>query len=157
MAESIDRYLKQHPDLRMVVLAGGGHIAFESGIPLRAFRRNSYPYVTILNDADIEPGAANYIVYPQPLDGLTAPRLMVSLKEQDGRLNIVDFQEGSVAKQAGLKAGDTIISVDNSAISTVEDLKLLLFYKKKGDALAVKVVRKRFLLGDKEMEFTVTL
>jgi len=157
MAESIDQYLKQHPDRRMVVLAGGGHIAFESGIPLRAFRRNSYPYVTVLNDADIEPGAANFIVFPQPLDGMTAPRLMVSLKEQGGRLSIVDFQEGSVAKQAGLKAGDAIISVDGSAVGTVEDLKLMLFYKKKGDALAVKVVRKRFLLGDKELEFIVKL
>lgn len=157
MAESIDQYLKQRPDLRMVVLAGGGHIAFESGIPLRAFRRNSEPYVTVLNDADIEPGAANYIVYPRPLDGVTAPRLMVSLKELNSRLSIVDFQEGSVAKQAGLRAGDTILSVDNSAITTVEDLKLMLFYKKKGDVLAVKIMRKRFLLGDKEMEFTVTL
>jgi uncharacterized iron-regulated protein len=157
MAESIDQYLKQHPDLRMVVLAGGGHIAFESGIPLRAFRRNGYPYVTVLNDADIEPGAANYIVYPRPLDGVIAPRLMVSLREQGSRLSIVDFQEGSVAKQAGLRAGDAIISVGGSAINSVEDLKLLLFYKKKGDALAVKVMRKRFLFGDKEMEFTVTL
>ena len=157
MAESIDQYLKQHPDLRMVVLAGGGHIAFGSGIPLRAFRRNSHPYVTVLNDADIEPGAANYIVYPRPLDGVTAPRLMVSLKEQGSRLRIVDFQEGSVAKQAGLRAGDTIISVDNSAITTVEDLKLMLFYKKKGDVLAVKIMRKRFLFGDKEMQFIVKL
>jgi len=157
MAESIDRYLKQHPDLRMVVLAGGGHIAFESGIPLRAFRRNSEPYVTVLNDADLEPGVANYIVFPRPLDGIIAPRLMVSLKEQGSRLSIVDFQEGSVAKQAGLRAGDAIISVDGSAISTVEDLKLMLFYKKKGDALAVKIMRKRFLLGEKEMEFVVTL
>jgi S1-C subfamily serine protease len=72
-------------------------------------------------------------------------------------LNIVDFQEGSVAKQAGLKAGDAIISVDGSAVGTVEDLKLLLFYKKKSDTLLVKVMRKRFLLGDKEMEFIVKL
>jgi uncharacterized iron-regulated protein len=157
MAESIDQYLTQHPDLRMVVLAGGGHIAFESGIPLRAFRRNSFPYVTVLNDADIEPGAANYIVFPRQLNGVIAPRLMVSLKELGGRLSIVDFQEGSVAKQAGLRTGDTIIAVDGSAISTVEDLKLLLFYKKKGEALMVKVMRKRFLRGDKEMEFMVTL
>jgi aminopeptidase N len=157
MAESIDRYLQQHPDHRMVVLAGGGHIAFESGIPKRSFRRNSYPYVTVLNDADIEPGAANYIVYPRPLEGTTAPRLMVSLKEQDSRLRIVDFQEGSVAKQAGLIKGDTIVSVDGSSISSVEDLKLMLFYKKKGDTLVVKVMRKRFLRGDTELEFTVTL
>ncbi len=157
MAEAIDQYLKQHPDFRMVVLAGGGHIAFESGIPRRAFRRNSEPYVTILNDADIEAGAANYIVYPKEAQGATAPRLLIALKEQGGRLSIVDFLEGSAAKLAGLKSGDTFISVDGSAISTVEDLKLVLFYKKKGDALAVKIMRKRFLLGDKEMEFTVTL
>jgi len=36
-------------------------------------------------------------------------------------------------------------------------LKIALFYKKKDESVRVKVVRKRFLLGDKEMEFEVKL
>ena len=36
-------------------------------------------------------------------------------------------------------------------------MKIHLLFRKKGDTVAVKVKRKRFLFGDKEMEFKVTL
>ena len=39
----------------------------------------------------------------------------------------------------------------------MDDLKIALFYKKKGDNTKVKVIRKRFLFGDREMEYEVTL
>ena len=43
MAMSVDEFLRKNPDYRMVVIAGGGHVAYGSGIPKRAFRRNSFP------------------------------------------------------------------------------------------------------------------
>ena len=54
MAMSIDEYLKKNPERQMVVIAGEGHLAYGSGIPKRAFRRNGYEYAVILNDADVE-------------------------------------------------------------------------------------------------------
>jgi hypothetical protein len=42
-------------------------------------------------------------------------------------------------------------------VESVEDLKLELFFKKKDDVAKVKVLRKRFLLGKKELDFDVKL
>ncbi len=157
MAQSIDEFLKKNPDYRMVVIAGGGHLSRGSGIPKRAFRRNGYEYAIILSDADVERGAADYIVYPPSLDGVTAPRLMAMLEEKDGKVGITAFSRESPAEQAGLKIGDVLVSLDGAPVKSVEDIKLALFYKKKDDILKVKAVRKRFLLGDKVMEFEVKL
>ncbi|MBI5213677.1 MAG: ChaN family lipoprotein [Nitrospirae bacterium] len=157
MSMSVDEFLKKNPDYRMVVLAGGGHLQYGSGIPKRTFRRNGYDYSTILNDVDIERNIADYIIFPKPLDGASAPRLMVSLKEDNGKVGIDGFGEDSIAEKSGLTEGDIIISLDGIAVSNVDDIKLHLFYKKKGDAVRVKVLRKRFLFGDKEMEFEVAL
>jgi aminopeptidase N len=157
MAMSIDEYLKKNPERRMVVIAGEGHLAYGSGIPKRAFRRNGYEYAVILNDADVERDVADYLVYPQALEGVTAPRLMVALKESGGKVVIADLPKDSVARQAGLKTGDTIVSLDGATVRTAVDVKMELFYKKRNDDITVKVARKRFLLGEKVMEFAVKL
>ncbi len=157
MSMSVDEFLRKNSDYQMVVLAGGGHIQYGSGIPKRTFRRNGYDYAIILNDVDIERDIANYIIFPKPMDGMTSPKLMVSLREMHGVVSIEGFPENSVSEKAGLKDGDIIISLDNVAIKSVDDVRIHLFYKKKGDTVKVKVLRKRFLFGDKEMEFEVIL
>ena len=91
------------------------------------------------------------------MEGVTAPKLMVSLKEEHGTVIIEGFSENSVSEKAGLKAGDMILSIDSELIDRVEDMKIHLFYKKKGDTVKVKVLRKRFIIGDVEIKFDVTL
>ena len=161
MAQSIDEFFKKNPDFQQngqfVVIAGRGHIQYGSGIPKRTFRRNGYEYAVILNDANMERNIADYIFYPQLMEGITSPKLMVSLKEEDGRVRIGGFPENSVSEKAGLKTGDIILSIDSESIGSVEDMKIHLFYKKKGETVKVKVLRKRFILGNVEMEFDVTL
>jgi aminopeptidase N len=157
MALSVDEFLKKNPDFRMVVFAGGGHLAYGSGIPKRAFRRNGFPYVIILNDADVDPDIARYLVKPEPIEGTAAPRLMVALQVENNRVFVTDMPEDSVSKKAGVKVGDVILSIDGTKIASVEDLKLELFFKHQEDIVKVKVLRKRFLLGDREMEFDVKL
>ena len=157
MALSIDEYLKANPDRQMVVVAGLGHLAYGSGIPKRAHRRNGFEYATVLNDADVDRDIGDYLVFPQALEGLTAPLLMVALKESAGKVVITGLPEDSVSRKAGIRTGDVIESLDGLPMQTVEDLKIALFYKKKDESVRVKVVRKRFLLGDKEMEFEVKL
>ena len=157
MAMSIDEYLRKNPDYRMVVIAGGGHVSYGSGIPKRAFRRNGLSYAIILNDGPLVKDIAHYLVFPQPLDGVTAPRIMALLSEKDGKITIAGFPKDSVSEKAGIKVGDTLVSLDGVPISSIEDIKLFLFYKKKEEPLKIKVERKRLLLGDKEMEFEVHL
>jgi aminopeptidase N len=157
MAESINAYIQKNPDRRMAVIAGGGHLVFGNGIPKRAFRRNGLPYTIILNDGEVERDIADFIIFPQPLNGMTAPKLLATFKEDKGRLLINDFVQESPAKAAGLKAGDAIVSLDGVPVTSVQDVKVALFYKDKGDIMKIKVIRKRFLLGEREMEFEVKL
>jgi predicted metalloprotease with PDZ domain len=157
MAESIDAYFKKNPDHQMAVIAGGGHLVYGTGIPKRAYRRNGLSYTVILNDGDIERNIADFIIFPQPLDGMTAPKLMATFKEEKGRMVFQDFVKESPSKAAGIKVGDVLVSLDGVPVTTLPEIKTALYYKSKGDIMKVKVIRKRFLLGEKEMEFEVKL
>jgi uncharacterized iron-regulated protein len=155
MAESVDEYLRREPGRQLVVVAGGGHLAYGSGIPKRAFRRNGLEYALILNDPDMDREIADYLVFPPALEGVTAPRLMVVLKEQDGYVTVLDVPENSVSRKAGIKAGDRILALDGESVKTVDDLKIALFYKQSDGTAVVRILRKRFLLGDRELDIPV--
>lgn len=161
MSQSIDAFFKGNPDYRkagqMVVLAGSGHLIYGDGIPGRTFRRNGYDYAIILNDVDFEKDIAQYIVFPKPIEGVKPAKLMALLKDEGGKVAVSELPEGSISGKAGLKAGDVILSLDNVPVHTVDDVRIHMFYKKKGDTIRVKVIRKRFLLGDTEKELNITL
>jgi uncharacterized iron-regulated protein len=146
MSRSVDNYLRMNPDRRMIVLAGQGHLRHGSGIPLRTYRRNSLDYATVLIDDDVDKDIADYIVFPKPFEGITAPRLMAFLKDDDGVISIAAFADKSVSEKAGLRKGDRIIFIDDAEISSVDDIRIHLLYKKKGDIIKVKVKRKIFFL-----------
>lgn len=157
MAQSIDEYIKTNPDRQMVVLAGGGHLVFGSGIPKRVFRRNALDHAIILVDQSVEPQIADFILFPTEVAPTEAPKLMVILKEEEGKVKIVAFPENSVSEKAGLKKDDIILTLDGEKIEGIEDMKIFLFYKKKGDAVIVKVLRRGFLFGQKELRLEVIL
>jgi hypothetical protein len=141
MSLSIVDFLKSNPDRQMVVIAGQGHLQFGSGIPKRTFRRNGENYSIILIDASLIDGIADHVVFPKPVEGITSPKLMVFLNIKEENLNISGFPDKSVSEKAGLQAGDIIISMDGNAVSSIEDVKIHLFYKKSGDVVRVKVLR----------------
>jgi uncharacterized iron-regulated protein len=157
MASSIDEYLKKNPDRQMVVLVGGGHLVFGSGIPKRAFRRNGLDYSILLNSDSVEKEIADYILFPQSLTVTKAPKLMVVLKVEDKQVKVIGFGEGSVAEKAGIRKDDIILALDGDKVNSVEDMQIFLFYKKKGETITVTVLRKRFLFGSREMRIEVTL
>jgi uncharacterized iron-regulated protein len=157
MAESIDNFLRNNEGYKMIVLAGGGHIAYGSGIPKRAFRRNKLPYATIMIDSDIERNIADFVVFPKQLEGITAPKLMAFLREEEGFIKVLGFQENSISERAGMKKGDILLSIDGVPVRNMEDIRIHLYYKKVGDTIRVKVLRKRFLFGDKEIDIDITL
>jgi aminopeptidase N len=156
MAESVDRFLKAHPNDQVLVLAGSGHLAYGSGIPKRAVRRNGYAYAIILNDADLEKDIANYVLFPGTVTAPTSPKLMVFLKEEAGEVEIAGFPHGSASEKAGMKVGDIIHAIDHTPIHSVDDAKIELFFKKSGEKVRVAVLRKG-LLGPEEMDFEVVL
>jgi uncharacterized iron-regulated protein len=157
MAESIDGFLKKNPDFRLVVVAGGGHLRYGSGIPKRALRRNGFDYAIVLNDAGVERGIADIIVFPEPSKTKTAPKLMVFLKEQDQKVRIAGFVKDSVSENAGLKVEDALLSLDGYPVESIEDVKIALFYKKAGETIKVKIRRTGFFYGHEELEFEIKL
>jgi aminopeptidase N len=142
MSHSVDEFLKNKPDHKIVVLAGQGHLRYGSGIPKRTFRRNGQDYAIVLIDEDVEPGIADYVVFPKPVEGITTPKLMVFLKAEEGRVTIAGFPEKSVSEKAGLKAEDVILYVDDVEVKSIDDIRIHLLYKKTGDTVKVKILRK---------------
>jgi S1-C subfamily serine protease len=132
-------------------------VVYGAGIPKRAFRRNGLPYLIVLNDGDIDPGIADYLIFPPSLDGMTAPRLLATFKEEGGRFVFTDFVDASPAKAAGIRTGDALLALDGVPVFTIEEIKLALFYKSKGDTILATVARQRFLLGEKVMTVEVKL
>jgi uncharacterized iron-regulated protein len=157
MAESVDRFLKKNPDYQLVVLAGSGHLAYGSGIPRRAARRNGFDYSILLNEGELRKDAADFILNPAPVSLEGTPRLMITLTEEKGPPVILGFSHGSVSEKAGLQKGDRILALDQASVQSYEDLRIELLSKGKGERVKVRVLRKDPSGGEREMEFEVVL
>jgi aminopeptidase N len=159
MAHSIAQFLNDHPDFQMVVLAGEQHVMFSSGIPKRTSRLTGKDYATLINGIpeEVDANVGDFVLFPDSMTLPVSPRLGVLLQEEEGKIRVKDILPGSVATQAGIRKDDAVISVDDWKIESIEDIKIALFDKKVGETVTVKVLRKRFLRRDKEIEFKVTL
>ncbi|MHB8881944.1 MAG: ChaN family lipoprotein [Thermodesulfovibrionales bacterium] len=157
MALNLNDFILKNPDRQVVVIAGSGHMQFGSGIPKRLQRRNGMDYAILLSSGEAEQDVADFMLYPEPLRYQEAPKLMVMFKEEGTRVRITGFVPDSISEKAGLKKGDIIVSLDDVQVEGIDDLKLHLLDKKKGDNLVVRVLRNRFLLGPAERVFTIIL
>ncbi len=159
MAHAVDDFLSNNPDYQMVVLAGSGHLMYGSGIPERLKRLNGRDYSILINSnvGTMEDSVADYVLFPAPLAVTPSPKLGIFVKEVQRGMQVEAFPPASVAKEAGLELDDIIVEIDDQKIDTIEDLKLALFDKRPGDTLKVKVVRKKLLVGKKEMSVSVAL
>jgi len=144
MAETAYRWLKKHPDYQLVILAGKGHIMYGFGIPSRLKRRGIRSLVTLVlgGNERISSGFADFILYPEPVKRPFTARLGVWIEKEEKGLKIVRVEEKSPAAQAGLKEGDIILEADGEPISSVEDLRLILTFKKKGDSIKITYLHK---------------
>ncbi len=157
MSESIAKFLQAHPENQMVVIAGNGHLAYGSGIPERTVRRNGYDFAIVLNDAVMGKGIADFVLFPGTIPDGTSPKLMVFLKEEAGKVDIVGFPPESVSEKAGMKVGDRILAIDQTPIDTIDDVKIELLSREKRDKVTVKILRESLLTADKEMDYEVIL
>ena len=158
MAESIYEYLRAHPDRKMVVLAGSGHVLYRLGIPCRAERRGAAPQAVIALSADsynANKEMADFFLFPGHIEAPFSAKLGVYLDETAQGLVIKQVSPGSPADAAGIKAGDMLVEFDSRAIPDITELKLALLKKDEGDHAVVKVKRSRKLLPDKEIELKV--
>jgi S1-C subfamily serine protease len=99
----------------------------------------------ILNDSGqgVERGLADFILFPEPVPAPESPRLQVMLKKEKEGVIIEKVMKDGPGEKAGLKEKDIIKAVDNRAVSDIDDIKILLLTKKRGDTVSVKVLRKK--------------
>lgn len=159
MAQQIARYLKNHPEKQMLVLAGRGHVAGRHGIPNRVTRRSGIKGIIV---GSYDPGLpvrrqADYLVLDQ--DQPLPPRGMMGalLDIGEGRIVIQDFTPGSAAQEAGLESGDRIVAVDGQSTGDFTHFKLLMLDKQPGDEVSVSVIRTGFLGGETRKTFQFAL
>ncbi len=143
MAQNAADYLLEHPQRRLVVLAGEGHVAWGDGIPDRLSRRLDVPRAVVLQAHAGSPGvaAADFVIDTSER-ALPAPgRLGVTVGDEDGAVRITGFSDPSAARDAGLETGDRLLAVDERAVSGYADVRLALWHKAPGDPVTVAVRR----------------
>lgn len=82
---------------------------------------------------------------------------MVLFKEGAERAEVTGFPERSVSQAAGMKIGDVILAIGDAPVQTVDDVKLELTTKKKGDRVRVRVLRKDFVGIPSQVDLSVVL
>jgi uncharacterized iron-regulated protein len=158
MAENADAYLSAHPACKMVILAGSGHVVFGSGIPKRLERRTHVPYVTLINSGEaIEPAIADYILLSSLQHLPPAGVLGIMPQKKNGECRIGSLSPAGAGARAGLKKGDTLVSINDQSIHNAADVHLALWDKTPGDAVRIKIRRRRRLGGASTRDFEFKL
>ena len=106
MAERAARYLKAHPEYHLVVLAGGGHLAYGSGIPQRLERRQPVDTAIVLNSwdsSDLHPDLADFLLLPEQQVLPAAGRMGVTIDDENGALEILSCKRDSPCAAHGIK------------------------------------------------------
>jgi uncharacterized iron-regulated protein len=143
MAERAAEYLQANPDSRMLVLAGSGHIAYDSGIPNRIKRRIDVEQYSILISEDyltISEKSADFLVI-SAVQSLKPAGLIGAYLETEGKLLVIkDFSADSAVKDAGVEKGAVIIGVDEQTEESFADFKLAVLDKKPGDSIELHYI-----------------
>jgi uncharacterized iron-regulated protein len=143
MAQRAADYLLEHPRRQLLVLAGEGHIAYGDAIPDRLARRIGGSRTVILQAHDAAPGPAafDYKIDTRDQELGAAGKLGLQLDDSAGSVRISGFTSLSAARDAGLQTDDRIVSIDGLAITDYADLRLALWQKMPGHAVALTVQR----------------
>ncbi len=159
MAQRAAEYLQAHPEQRMVVLAGSGHLAYGGGIPQRLLRRLPVNSAIVLNgwQGSIEAGLADFLLFPELRALPPAGKLGAVLDDRDDGLRVSACQPDSPCAAAGLKSGDRLLSIDDRAIAGMADLRLAMWDKTPGDRVRLEISRKRWIFPAKAMSLDVEL
>jgi S1-C subfamily serine protease len=80
------------------------------------------------------------------------PYIGIGLQEQTVGLLVVGILQGGPSDQAGLRVGDTLLSLDNQTLSTVTQAETIIQGHKPGDTLAAKVKR-----GDQTLDIKIVV
>lgn len=144
MAQTVAEYITSPAgrDKRLIVFAGGGHIAHGFGIPRRAFRRAPVPYLTVVPQTDVlfaptdRPDAVMQVepfALPLPVADVvwatgyadvpsSQVRLGVRLEADATGVRVLSVAPNSAAAAAGVHGGDVIVAFDGQPVRRPVDV-----------------------------------
>jgi len=159
MSQSIADYLTAHPQAKMVIIAGSGHVVKENAIPPRVTRRIPVQQAVLVNvqQGELTTDEADYVFFSDEVNLPPAPALGVMLAEKEAGPTIEGFSPNSGAQAAGMKKDDVVLAMDGQEVHTVDDIKINLLYKVHGGKVKVTARRPVFLLPDAVLDFEVQL
>ena len=159
MAERVADYLRENPERSMIVLAGSGHLMYGSGIPQRVTRRLPVAAAIVLpgDDLRIRPEIADFLVYPTPRQLPEAGLMGVMLESAEQGVSIASVVPDSAADRAGMEKGDLIQSLDGVPMTSTADIKIGMLDKQPGDRVRLKLLRKRLLGQDRQVDLEFEL
>jgi uncharacterized iron-regulated protein len=148
MAEPIARFLQQQPAPALVVgILGAGHVRFDHGVAhqLKALGIDQVSGLLAWQQDErctlLTPGMADavYVVAPPPA---TPPRLGVgTTPEAGGGVKITEVLPNSVAAQAGLQAGDILLTAAGKALRSNLELRTAVQRQPPGTLLPLGIRR----------------
>lgn len=144
MAERAAQYLDAHPDTRMVVLAGSGHLAYGDGIPGRLERQSGIDSAIVLSqwEPGMSPRLADYLLLSNRRELPPSGMLGVTIEPaRGGGVRVREVSDDSPAERAGAQRGDRLVSIDGLPIAALADVRSAMWDKVPGDQVSVTVRR----------------
>ncbi len=163
MAAEVVAFLRDHPEHRLVVLAGSQHTRKDSGIPPRVARQLPVSQRTVLNIGDdVTPSGladqTDFFFFNPPVHLAETPKIGVVLEtitsDSGSALQISELSPHGKAAVAGLLPGDIIVTIDGVAVAEMADLQIALLDRRAGDTIQLAVLRP---VGDEQHEKNLTV
>ncbi len=142
MAANTVKFLQTHPEHRMVVLAGSGHINTQSGIPVDVKRRMPTSTQATLHSVDLrerQGGIVDYQIITQFLSLPPTGKLGIWLESAKQGVRIGKLMANSPAEKVGLHEGDKIVSLNGLPIGNMAELFIHLARYKPGEQVRLGV------------------
>ncbi|MEO1368017.1 MAG: ChaN family lipoprotein, partial [Acidobacteriota bacterium] len=165
MAYNASKVLAEDPDAMVVVLVGSGHVAYGLGIARQAAPLLDAPVATLIPVAVAVDGEAVEDVSASYADFLWGvaeekwtrfPSLGLSTREvegaDDGAREVLFVAEDSAAEEAGLEAGDVLVTVGGLPVEGADVVRRAMASTQWGDTVDV-----RYRRGDGEHTATLHL
>ena len=143
MAARARAWLDAHPDGRLVVLAGGGHVDYASAVPgrMRDLPASQIAMVTQTRSVPIRGVGSVYALESETVALERPGRLGIILDRRGGRVLVGGFVESSAGQDAGMEVGDEFVRVSGQHIDSLAALRLALWRREPGDIVDVLVLR----------------
>ncbi len=153
MAFAASNYLRKHPNRRMVVLAGSGHLINREGIPSRLDRQltlsTDQRSLVVLSHSD-EKYSSKEADFSLPTKDIKLPPtglIGIGMKDTQQGVQISNIAKLGAAQKAGLQKGDLLVKLNKETVKTTSDVNLWRLDKKPNEKVEVLIRRGKQLLG----------